>query len=60
MLSREVVQSQEGRKRIVRTDEHGQFTDKQAKAAKSLSADRRQTKMTVPKGPTDRGYERNG
>lgn len=59
MSSREIIEPHKGDKRYARRDSQGQFTEKQVKVGKSLSADRRtKAKTTVPKGQGDRGDEK--
>jgi hypothetical protein len=54
--NREQIEPNEGDKRYVRRDEHGQFTESQDDVGRSLSQDRKQAAETeVEKGQGDRG-----
>ena len=58
---REEIEPNEGDKRYVRRDEHGQFTESQDDVGRSLSTDGKQSAETdVKKGQGDRGDRHGG
>lgn len=53
---RELIEPNEGDKRFIRRDEHGQFTEDQVDVGRSLSADARtKAKTEVTEGQGDKG-----